>query len=339
VLMDAKESSREAPERTPATRLEISSGYPRTMRLRLSILALAIVLALGGCGGDSGSSDGGGNGDEGQTSSARDSFENQSYADAKAYPVMVSTELVVGDNRFVVGLLDDKDAPLAEPKIGMAIDFYDITGAEPKKTKTVPMDWVWIEEGLRGYYIGNASFKEPGEYGVEIQLSGAGVEEELRAMTVVSEQSTTPPIGERPPATETATATAAKEIAKISTDTSPEPRFYKYTIAQALDRGRPSVVVFATPKFCTSAVCAPTLDRVQEVAERFPDSKATFVHVEPYEIDALPEEFVPTPAMTEWKLPTEPWVFVMDSEGKVSAKFEGVMGQSELIAALKEGAR
>ncbi|MCY4529095.1 MAG: hypothetical protein OXD46_08740 [Chloroflexi bacterium] len=39
-------------------------------------------------------------------------------------------------------------------------------------------------------------------------------------------------------------------------------------------------------------------------------------------------------AMIDWGLPTEPWTFVMDSEGKVAAKFEAFATKDELEAAL-----
>ena len=36
----------------------------------------------------------------------------------------------------------------------------------------------------------------------------------------------------------------------------------------------------------------------------------------------------------EWGLPTEPYVFVVDAQGKVAAKFEGMAYPDELIATL-----
>jgi hypothetical protein len=42
---------------------------------------------------------------------------------------------------------------------------------------------------------------------------------------------------------------------------------------------------------------------------------------------------VPVPATVEWGLPTEPYIFVVDSAGRVTAKFEGVASDDELRAA------
>ncbi len=38
--------------------------------------------------------------------------------------------------------------------------------------------------------------------------------------------------------------------------------------------------------------------------------------------------------MLEWKLPTEPWLFAVDREGKVAARIEGAYSATELEAAV-----
>ena len=50
---------------------------------------------------------------------------------------------------------------------------------------------------------------------------------------------------------------------KLSTDPTPDPAFYKVSEDAALSKGDPFVMIFATPKFCTSAQCGPTLDRLK----------------------------------------------------------------------------
>ena len=36
------------------------------------------------------------------------------------------------------------------------------------------------------------------------------------------------------------------------------------------------------------------------------------------------------PEMQEWGLPSEPWIFVLDAEGEVAAKYEGIMSEEEV---------
>jgi peroxiredoxin len=42
----------------------------------------------------------------------------------------------------------------------------------------------------------------------------------------------------------------------------------------------------------------------------------------------------PVPATREWQLRSEPWVFVIDRQGRIAAKFEGIMALEEVEAAL-----
>ncbi len=95
--------------------------------------------------------------------------------------------------------------------------------------------------------------------------------------------------------------------------------------------------MFATPRFCQTAVCAPTLDAVKEMRSDFPG--VNFVHVEVYDLAASGDatsvqDLVVHPAVEEWGLPTEPWVFVVDRNGLIAGRFEGMVAPEELRALL-----
>lgn len=48
-----------------------------------------------------------------------------------------------------------------------------------------------------------------------------------------------------------------ERLEELTTDYTPDPDLYQLTIAEALITGRPTVIVFATPAFCTSPTCGP----------------------------------------------------------------------------------
>jgi hypothetical protein len=144
----------------------------------------------------------------------------------------------------------------------------------------------------------------------------------------VREEPSSVALGTTPPASDTPTGADVGDLSEISTDHHPDPAFYRLSIADALKAGDPFVVAFATPKFCQSAVCGPTLDIVKSVAKDFP--KVNFLHVEVYENLDDPSNLQPVDAVQEWGLPSEPWVFVVGSDGKVDAKYEGIVGRAEL---------
>ena len=97
--------------------------------------------------------------------------------------------------------------------------------------------------------------------------------------------------------------------------------------------GRPSVIVFTTPAFCTSGTCGPVLDVAKPPIDVY--SGGNWVHVEMYEnLHASgPDDLELTRAVVKWGLPNEPWTFVVDGAGIVTHRFEGVLDDAELVVA------
>ncbi len=242
------------------------------------------------------------------------------------FPVIASSEIVVGDNRLQIGLIDTNDAPVRSPKTTLEVAFVGSGDLEP--TSETRMSFLWTIKPVQGLWVGEAAFDRPGEWEALIDVAGGGYDASVRTTFDVKKEGTTPEIGEKAPAVDTQTASDVDGLSEITTDSDPDLRFYELSITDALKAGRPAVIVFATPKFCTSQVCGPTLSIVKDVAKDYP--RVTFVHVEPYDLDKVPEKLEPVPAVTAWGLPSEPWVFVTDSKGRVAAKYEGSIAPTEL---------
>lgn len=297
-----------------------------TLELRVAVAA-GLLIAAASCGDDGKSS---GAASKTPDRSPGSSFE-QPYTEVAAYPVFVNSEIVVGENRFLVGLLNDEDAPIASADIDMHIDFYDLERSDESPVFGKEMEF--LHTGPRGLYVTEVTFDDAGKWGAEVTVEGQGLDETVRGSFQVTKQAATPALGERPPASDTPTLDDVGKLSSITTDHRPAPRFYRTSIAQALESSKPFVVVFATPKFCNSQFCGPTLDIVKSVAKRWPD--VTFIHVEVYKNLDEPSNLKPVEAVNEWRLPSEPWVFVVDGEGKVVAKYEGTLAAEELHAALQ----
>lgn len=297
-------------------------------RVLLFLLVFALVAATA-CGTDSGDA-----GDAGSGKAACVEPFEQAYSGAEAYPVFASTELVVGENRFLVGVLNDDDAPIGSPDIDVHVEFFDLTKCPEEAAGEEDMEFFYTIPKSVGLYRTEATFDAAGTWGAEVTITGDGIEETLKGSFPVLEESSSVAIGEEPPASDTPTSDDVKDLSEISTDKRPNPRFYELSIADALKRGQPFVVAFTTPKFCQTQTCGPTLEVVKSVAKDFP--KTTFVHVEPYELPADPAKLEPVKAVLDWGLRTEPWVFVVDEKGEVAAKFEGGLAPEELEGALEE---
>jgi hypothetical protein len=121
-------------------------------------------------------------------------------------------------------------------------------------------------------------------------------------------------------------------IEKLSSTTPPNPEMHNITIADALSLSQPIVISFITPAFCQSKLCGPVLEEaVNPNFLRYRDL-VTFIHVEPYDISTLQSGagFELVDVMTEWNLKTEPWVFVIGSDGTVIVGLEGITNEAEL---------
>ena len=121
------------------------------------------------------------------------------------------------------------------------------------------------------------------------------------------------------------------DLRTIDSSEPPDPRLHQTRIADAIAQGKPQVIVFATPRYCTSRVCGPVVDVVRTLIPTYSD-RVVFIHQEIWEAGSL-QRFSPT--VEEWNLRSEPWIFVVDGGGIVRARFEGLTTRRELEAALR----
>jgi hypothetical protein len=111
------------------------------------------------------------------------------------------------------------------------------------------------------------------------------------------------------------------------------------TIAEAVTSGKPTLIVFSTPAFCQTQICGPTKDIVDDLYETY-QLDANFVHVEPYDVERMTNSDCPSlleclnPVMDEWRLESEPWVFLVDRNGNIAAKFDSVVSYEEIETGL-----
>jgi hypothetical protein len=265
-------------------------------------------------------------------------------------PVPISTEIVVGSNRMLFNILDSStNQSIASPDTPVELRFFDMTTSKTQPASTQQTTYLPTVEGRPGLYRAQVDLTKAGEWGVEaISTEHDGSKRTGRFVFSVREEGTTPAIGAPAIASDTPTASTPEEIAQIATDDDPDPDFYKTSVADAIAAQEPFALVFATPAFCTSETCGPTLDLVKSAATPF-KGRMDFINVEPYELESeggslhpvLDENNLPVsvPATNEWGLPTEPYIFVVGSDGLVKAKFEGIASQEELEAAFEEVAR
>ncbi|MEM7338518.1 MAG: hypothetical protein AAF467_07725 [Actinomycetota bacterium] len=203
------------------------------------------------------------------------------------------------------------------------------TSVESGSSSEVTGAWVANDGVDLGLYAVPVTFDDPGVWEVTLTSNAATAS----TLMNVGRESSVPGLGDAAPPSITPTAGDVDDLAEISTDPEPDPAFYELTIADAVANGRPTVVVFATPAFCQTALCGPTVEIIKTTMADHAD--VDVVHVEPFVLDeARAGSLVPVETMAEWGVQTEPWVFVVAADGTIAATFEGILGPDELGAAL-----
>lgn len=186
----------------------------------------------------------------------------------------------------------------------------------------------------RGVYIVPLRLPHAGEWGIAFEIDDGTRREEVRFRFSVRERAAAPAKGDLARASRTRSLGDAP-LAELTSDPNPEPALYQLSLAEALAQGRPLLLVFATPAFCHSRACAPVLEAVKSVW-RARAGELIALHVEVFENPHQPEQLREAPAFVEWRLPSEPWTFVIDHQARIYTAYEGAVSAAELVQDVDE---
>lgn len=302
-------------------------------RSRLAAIVVAALLAAA-CGGRPATG--------GSPAASAASAGPTAIATSGVLPVVISAELVTGPNRVLFSFLDATgNRPVGAPDRTAKVRFV---GPGGERVTAPDGEFLWAIEDVSGIYVTHADFPVAGPWTAEFTTAAPGSPEETVpfGFEVKADAGVVVP-GEPAPSVDTPTlAGVGGDVARISTDAEPLPALYETSVADALAAGRPFVLVFATPKFCRTATCGPTLERIKPLVAAHPD--VTFINVEPYELAWTDGQLQPVlgpdgglqsvPATEAFGLRSEPFVFVVGGDGVVRASFEVVFTPQEIEAAL-----
>jgi hypothetical protein len=242
--------------------------------------------------------------------------------------VVASDEFATGSPR-VPFVLYDGAQPLADAA-AVTVTALDLSGGTAVPGWSGPA--TSYQDYEVPYWVVSPQLPHAGFWGLQTQITLAdGSQSDGEFAIQVVDRTASPNLGETPPASHNRTLESEPDLAKISSDPEPDPNLYRMTVAEALKSGKPTVVTFATPAFCTSRLCAPVLDAVKSVAQQ-EQGVANFIHIEVYK-NFDPLEYADE--MGTWHLQSEPWTFVMDPAGVVVDRFGGPLSPGELTQALQ----
>lgn len=256
-------------------------------------------------------------------------------------------ELVAGEfNRLPFGLFTEARKPIWSPTVIYVAKDAKSPAKGPYPAPAISLD---VPEEFRSE-SSNADYGKVGNgiYSGRFKALKGVDQQQVMTLTNINgqyhatlqtlgfrDEPATPAIGDKAPVIDNPTVEDVggdKNIAKIDTRVPPDS-MHEIRMKDAIKQGRPVVLVFATPKHCVSRVCGPVVDVAEYVWAEYAD-RADFIHQEIYVDNDVNKGFVEQVGV--YRLPTEPYTFVIDEDGRIAAKFEGPVTIPELERAVRK---
>ena len=239
-----------------------------------------------------------------------------------------------------MSVYDARGGALADEAMPLEVT---LTGPDGSMVRAVPAVEQFATYGRR-LYRARVPLSQQGRWGVEVRTGGDGQPGLGNTVLDVSDDMGTPALGSAAPGGRTATMRDAHSMMHhISSDPEPLTAFYTWSLDDALAQGQPTVFVMDSYAFRPNAACGGALGILHEVFIEYPG--LTIIHAEPWhmatgvdggmlELDPPGGPAVLTDFAEAWGIVEPPWVFVIDRDGRLHAKFTGVIGSDELRAAI-----
>ena len=332
------------------------------MLRRASTAALAaLVLAAAGCGGDGGSDAQEDpvaqvpSGIQEKVRAARDPQPSEFPATGSKTLQQLADEIGGGpemglassvfvagrENRVAFGVIDSSAGFLYGKT---ALYIARSPGSKAKGPYVAPADVLVTDAPYRSQqaateadpfaavYAASVPLPKPGTYSVMsvTLVGGKPVAAPSQIEVTPAARDRIPDVGEPAPKVQTDTvASAGGNVEAIDTR---RPTSDMHADFSKVVGTKPIALLFATPQLCQSRVCGPVVDVALQERARFGD-EVEFIHQEVYAGND-PSKGLRKP-LQQFNLPTEPWLFVVGKDGKITARLEGSFGLDAFERALQ----
>ena len=328
------------------------------MRLRLAVLA---TLLLAGCGSS-------GSGDPvtqlPEAGGQRDAVRAATAPDRARFPapegrtlqevanaldgtgpdaIMASSVFTVGRNRLAFGEIDGKTNAfvygptavyVARSPDGRARGPY-LAPADLLLTKPAYRSRQAAAEGdlFAAVYAADVAFEKPGTWSVltVTEVGGELIGSPLQLEVLADERDRIPDVGEPAPRVETDTLASARGDVEAIDTRIPPSQMHERSFADVVG-SKPVALLFATPQLCQSRVCGPVVDVAAQLRATYGD-RIEFIHQEVFR-ENDPAKGLRQP-LERFNLRSEPWLFVVGRDGRITARLEGSFGLAAFERALR----
>jgi len=331
--------------------------------LRLGCLLIVLSFALAACGGGDEQDAGDPVANVPSENGIREAVKAASTPDAAAFPsaegrtlddirgevesgpdlAMASSVFITpGENRMAFGMIGQDGLPVYGPT---AVYVAPDPGSPAEGPFMAPADVLLTQPRYRSkqaattddpfvaVYAADVRFENEGPYSVlaVTKRSDGGLVGATAEITVSSkEASPVPAVGDKAPKVQTDTLESVGGDEALL-DTREPPSDMHANFADVVGK-KPVALLFATPQLCQTLVCGPVADIALQMQAKYGD-RMTFIHQEVY-VDNDVQKGVREP-LKQFNLPSEPWLFVVDADGKITARLEGSIGVAAFEDAVK----
>jgi protein SCO1 len=194
-------------------------------------------------------------------------------------------------------------------------------------------------------YVATLDVPAAGTWRIEVAVPRDGGSAIGSAAMSVLDQGATARLGATAPTIRTLTLADVGGIARtITTDPAPDLRLSERSTADALAAHEPFVLIVDSSRFRTTQACGRAIVLARNLLDRW--QNVPFIHLEPFRYSVIADTPVLDgtgwpPALTDqaaawgigpapWSAVSMPWIFVVDGDGIVRAKYRDVIGTGDI---------
>lgn len=235
--------------------------------------------------------------------------------------------LVPGELRLPIsvadaqGLVNDNDNTLPVSLTARVLDI------DRKEVLVEPFTALKHKNNTQPYYPFTLTMESVGYFILQVK---GGPEEGVTFQVRDRSEVNIPLVGSVLPGFDTPTVDNARGVTPICTRPEGTCPFHSITLTDALTGNKPVVYLIGTPAFCQTGTCAPALEALIDISEKF-RNKVVFVHSDVYTDNSAT---TPAPAVTAYNLTYEPVLFVTDAKGTTRARLDAIFDVDEVTATI-----
>jgi hypothetical protein len=267
-------------------------------------------------------------------------------AAAQLYPEIVSTSIWAEPGDPVIMRVVDGNGTKLDDSVPLSVQLAQFDGTPVGSPVTAS---AVLPEGARQhYFVAPMDIPSPGAWKLKVTAGQAAGDITIQALDPGDSLS----IGGPAPDIDTPTLDDVGGVVRaVTTQPNPDLRLSKTSTADARAMGKPYVIVIDSARFKVSPECGRALTMIRYLLDRWGED-AAFIHLEPFEYQVITEEPVLSGSLTDpplnkyarafglgdatWPGTKMPWIFVVDGNGTVRAKYTGIVGSADIDVILTQ---